>query len=143
MMDSRYIIKPIELVRDRRLTSRERDYLCLIASLENCGQCNASNQYFADYFGVERPTAVEFISKLKKKGFISTEEIKSGGKTIKTKLRKFGALIGDNVETGCNSVLNPGVVLSKGCMVYPCVAVKKGIYPSKSLIRSTGISRLR
>lgn len=81
------------------------------------------------------------ISNLK----ITGDEISlnAAGKTINTGLRKFGALIGDNVETGCNSVLNPGVVLGKRCLIYPCVSVRKGIYPDKSLVRLTGVSKLR
>ncbi len=63
--------------------------------------------------------------------------IHEGGK-INTGLRKFGAIIGDNVETGCNSVLNPGVILGRNCLVYPCCALKKDIYPKKSLIKTDG-----
>jgi len=69
--------------------------------------------------------------------------IKHDGKNYKTGLRKFGALIGGHVETGCNSVLNPGVILGKGSMVYPCVAVRKGYYPPKSLIKGNSVEKLR
>ena len=41
------------------------------------------------------------------------------GKVIDTGLRKFGALIGDNAEVGCNAVLNPGSVLGRDALVYP------------------------
>ncbi len=54
---------------------------------------------------------------------------------IHTGLRKMGAIIGDRVETGCNSVLNPGVLLAPECMVYPAVAVRKKYYKAKSRIR--------
>ena len=77
-----YLYKPAEIIRDKRLSPIEQDYLCLIAGLEKAGGCRASNQYFADYFGVKRHTAVEVISRLKAKGFIDTFETKSGGKTI-------------------------------------------------------------
>ncbi|HEX9047747.1 MAG TPA: UDP-N-acetylglucosamine diphosphorylase [Verrucomicrobiae bacterium] len=43
------------------------------------------------------------------------------GKPIDTGLRKFGALIGDGAEVGCNSVLNPGSILGRGAIVYPSV----------------------
>lgn len=56
-------------------------------------------------------------------------------KSIPTGLRKMGALIGDRTETGCNSVLNPGVLLGKGCMVYPAIAVRKAYYPPKTWIK--------
>jgi UDP-N-acetylglucosamine diphosphorylase / glucose-1-phosphate thymidylyltransferase / UDP-N-acetylgalactosamine diphosphorylase / glucosamine-1-phosphate N-acetyltransferase / galactosamine-1-phosphate N-acetyltransferase len=76
---------------------------------------------------------------------ITGDEIsmKYSGGEVSTGLRKFGALIGDHVETGCNSVLNPGVILGKGSMVYPLVAVKKGIYPAKSLIKKDSIGNVR
>jgi NDP-sugar pyrophosphorylase family protein len=41
------------------------------------------------------------------------------GKAIDTGLRKFGALIGDGTEVGCNAVLNPGTILGRGSVVYP------------------------
>lgn len=62
-------------------------------------------------------------------------KIKIDGGMVDTGLRKFGAIIGDSCQTGCNAVLNPGVILSKQSLVYPCVSVKKGLYKSKSLIR--------
>ena len=43
------------------------------------------------------------------------------GKPLDTGLRKFGALIGDGAEVGCNSVLNPGSVLGRGAIIYPGV----------------------
>jgi UDP-N-acetylglucosamine diphosphorylase / glucose-1-phosphate thymidylyltransferase / UDP-N-acetylgalactosamine diphosphorylase / glucosamine-1-phosphate N-acetyltransferase / galactosamine-1-phosphate N-acetyltransferase len=45
--------------------------------------------------------------------------VKHGDKKIDSGLRKFGAIIGDHCEIGCNSVLNPGSVLGKKCMLYP------------------------
>jgi UDP-N-acetylglucosamine diphosphorylase / glucose-1-phosphate thymidylyltransferase / UDP-N-acetylgalactosamine diphosphorylase / glucosamine-1-phosphate N-acetyltransferase / galactosamine-1-phosphate N-acetyltransferase len=54
---------------------------------------------------------------------------------IRTGLRKMGAILGDGTETGCNSVLNPGVLLAKKCLVYPAVAVRKMYYKEGSVIR--------
>ncbi len=54
---------------------------------------------------------------------------------ISTGLRKMGAIIGDYCETGCNSVLNPGVLLAPKCMVYPAIAVRKKYYSPKTVIR--------
>jgi UDP-N-acetylglucosamine diphosphorylase / glucose-1-phosphate thymidylyltransferase / UDP-N-acetylgalactosamine diphosphorylase / glucosamine-1-phosphate N-acetyltransferase / galactosamine-1-phosphate N-acetyltransferase len=45
--------------------------------------------------------------------------VEAGGKTIDTGLRKFGAMIGDFAEVGCNAVLNPGTVLGRRALVYP------------------------
>lgn len=57
------------------------------------------------------------------------------GQNVPTGLRKMGAIVGDGSETGCNSVLNPGVLLGMGCMVYPATAVKNKYYSEKSIIR--------
>jgi UDP-N-acetylglucosamine diphosphorylase / glucose-1-phosphate thymidylyltransferase / UDP-N-acetylgalactosamine diphosphorylase / glucosamine-1-phosphate N-acetyltransferase / galactosamine-1-phosphate N-acetyltransferase len=54
---------------------------------------------------------------------------------VRTGLRKMGAIIGDGCETGCNSVLNPGVLLGKGCLVYPAIGVRKGYYKPRSIIK--------
>lgn len=51
-----------------------------------------------------------------------------------TGLRKLGAILGDNTETGCNSVTSPGTLLGKGSLVYPCVNVPGGFYPKRSII---------
>jgi len=48
---------------------------------------------------------------------------------VETGLRKFGAVLGDRVETGCNSVTNPGTLLAPGCRVFPAVSVRPGYYP--------------
>ena len=45
--------------------------------------------------------------------------VQNGNDKIDTGLRKFGALIGDHTEIGCNCVLNPGSILGRNCVVYP------------------------
>ncbi|MCB0307726.1 MAG: hypothetical protein KDD48_00020 [Bdellovibrionales bacterium] len=62
--------------------------------------------------------------------------LRLGNDLIKTGLRKMGAIIGDRVETGCNSVLNPGVLLASHCMVYPAIGVKKNYYAHKTIIKT-------
>ena len=57
------------------------------------------------------------------------------GKKIKTGLSKFGAIIGDYCETGCNAVTNPAVMLSPECRVLPNTTVPSGYYPAKSVIK--------
>ena len=54
---------------------------------------------------------------------------------VKTGLRKFGAILGDHVQTGCNSVTNPGTLLGKKSMVIPNATVPSGYHPESSLIR--------
>jgi UDP-N-acetylglucosamine diphosphorylase / glucose-1-phosphate thymidylyltransferase / UDP-N-acetylgalactosamine diphosphorylase / glucosamine-1-phosphate N-acetyltransferase / galactosamine-1-phosphate N-acetyltransferase len=56
------------------------------------------------------------------------------GKKIKTGLQKMGAIIGDNVQIGCNTVLSPGTLIAKDCVVYPCLSIR-GSYQKNSQIR--------
>lgn len=56
---------------------------------------------------------------------------------IPTGLKKFGAMLGDYVEIGCNSVLNPGTVIGKNTTVYPLSCVR-GAVPSDSIYKSGG-----
>ncbi|SFA69720.1 transferase hexapeptide (six repeat-containing protein) [Acetitomaculum ruminis DSM 5522] len=50
--------------------------------------------------------------------------VKNGNTVLETGLKKFGAILGNNVEIGCNSVLNPGSVIGKGSRVYPLSMVR-------------------
>jgi DNA-binding MarR family transcriptional regulator len=86
MANDVYLIKPRAVCQDQRMTPTEKDYLCLIASLEKAGGCTASNQYFADFFGVSRQRASEIIVSLVKKKIITKTEDKQGEKTIKRTL---------------------------------------------------------
>ncbi|MBQ0071962.1 MAG: hypothetical protein KBS81_08970, partial [Spirochaetales bacterium] len=56
---------------------------------------------------------------------------KRNGKEYVTGLRKIGAFLGDNVEVGCNSVLNPGTVIGRHSNVYPLSSVR-GVVPAAS-----------
>ncbi|MCR5431433.1 MAG: UDP-N-acetylglucosamine pyrophosphorylase [Lachnospiraceae bacterium] len=60
------------------------------------------------------------------------------GNKIETGLKKFGAMLGDNVEVGCNSVLNPGTVIGKGSNVYP-LSMVRGFVPSNSIYKTGGV----
>ncbi|MGB1567681.1 MAG: hypothetical protein ACPHBQ_04305, partial [Candidatus Poseidoniaceae archaeon] len=51
-----------------------------------------------------------------------------------TGLRKFGAILGDNAQIGCNAVTNPGTVLGKSCMVHPNTTVG-GYHADDSVVR--------
>lgn len=66
-----------------------------------------------------------------------TVQVRAGGATYDTGLRKFGALVGDGVEIGCNSVTSPGTILGRGCLVYPNTTVK-GYIPPRRVVRSVG-----
>lgn len=60
-----------------------------------------------------------------------------GEEIIATGLKKFGAMLGDFVEVGCNSVLNPGTVIGKNTNVYPLSCVR-GVVPADSIYKSGG-----
>jgi UDP-N-acetylglucosamine diphosphorylase / glucose-1-phosphate thymidylyltransferase / UDP-N-acetylgalactosamine diphosphorylase / glucosamine-1-phosphate N-acetyltransferase / galactosamine-1-phosphate N-acetyltransferase len=62
-------------------------------------------------------------------------KIKGTDQIYDTGLRKFGAVLGDGTETGCNSVTSPGTLLSPRCLVAPNVTVGGGFYTPKSIIR--------
>jgi NDP-sugar pyrophosphorylase family protein len=63
--------------------------------------------------------------------------IKAGQTKIETGLKKVGAMIGDHVEIGCNSVLNPGTVIGRNTTVYPLSCVR-GAVPQNSIYKSEG-----
>ncbi len=58
-----------------------------------------------------------------------------GGEVIHTGLRKFGAVLGDGCKTGCNTVLNPGVLMGRGCITYPNASLRGGFYPEGTLVK--------
>ena len=64
-------------------------------------------------------------------------EIKINGKKIATVRKKVGAFLGDEVEVGCNSVLNPGTVIGKESRIYPLSNVR-GYVPKGSIYKSSG-----
>ncbi len=64
--------------------------------------------------------------------------IKSGDKQIETGIKKIGAILGDNVEVGCNSVLNPGTIIGRYSNIYPTSCVR-GVVPESSIWKTGGI----
>lgn len=59
------------------------------------------------------------------------------GVQIATGLKKFGAMLGDHVEVGCNSVLNPGTVIGRNTNIYPTSCVR-GVVPENSIYKKSG-----
>ena len=57
-----------------------------------------------------------------------------GEEEIATGLKKFGAMLGDEVEVGCNSVLNPGTVIGKCSNIYP-LSMVRGVVPADSIYK--------
>lgn len=64
--------------------------------------------------------------------------VKSKGGVYQTGLKKMGAMLGDFVEVGCNSVLNPGTVIGRNAIVYPTSSVR-GVVPSDSILKAGGV----
>ena len=61
--------------------------------------------------------------------------VKLADRTVKTGLRKFGAVLGDKAEVGCNAVLNPGTLLGPRALVMPCMAFG-GVLPPAHIARA-------
>ncbi len=61
--------------------------------------------------------------------------VKCGDERIETGRKKFGAVLGDNVEVGCNSVLNPGTVIGRRSIIYP-VSCVRGVIPQDSIYKN-------
>lgn len=64
--------------------------------------------------------------------------LNTGDKRIETGLKKFGAMLGDYAEVGCNSVLNPGTIIGRKTNIYPLSCVR-GVIPSESIYKTGGI----
>ena len=62
---------------------------------------------------------------------------KDGDERIDTGLKKFGAMLGEYVEVGCNSVLNPGTIIGRHSNVYPTSCVR-GTVPENSIWKNDG-----
>lgn len=64
-----------------------------------------------------------------------TIHIPINGITVDTGLTKFGAIIGDDSQTGCNSVTNPGTIIGKRVLIYANTSVAKGYYPDNRIVK--------
>jgi NDP-sugar pyrophosphorylase family protein len=64
--------------------------------------------------------------------------VKSGKDRWETGRKKFGAMLGDHVEVGCNSVLNPGTVIGRNSNIYP-VSCVRGVVPANSIFKTGGV----
>lgn len=63
--------------------------------------------------------------------------VHAGDLNIETGLKKFGAILGDHVEVGCNSVLNPGTVIGRNSNIYP-LSMVRGYIPEASIYKKAG-----
>ena len=71
------------------------------------------------------------------KGDRSPVSLRIGQEILPTGLKKFGALLGDFVEIGCNSVLNPGSIVGRNSQVYP-LSLVRGFVPADSILKQNG-----
>ena len=63
--------------------------------------------------------------------------VHNGTEQLKTGIKKFGAMLGDHVEVGCNAVMNPGTVIGRNSNVYPTSCVR-GVVPADSIYKNSG-----
>ena len=64
--------------------------------------------------------------------------VHNGSESIETGIKKFGAMLGDYVEVGCNAVCNPGTVIGRHSNVYPTSCVR-GVVPANSIWKDSGV----
>ncbi|MGD2049093.1 MAG: glucose-1-phosphate thymidylyltransferase [Chloroflexota bacterium] len=64
-----------------------------------------------------------------------TIKLEVDGVELDTNLAKLGAILGDDVQTGCNAVLNPGCLIGKNSLVYANLSLRKGYYPPNSIFK--------
>ncbi|MDD3653581.1 MAG: UDP-N-acetylglucosamine pyrophosphorylase [Desulfotomaculaceae bacterium] len=63
--------------------------------------------------------------------------VRINNETAKTGMKKVGAMLGDHVEVGCNSVLNPGTIIGRNSMIYP-LSLVRGYVPEDSIFKQGG-----
>lgn len=63
-----------------------------------------------------------------------TVRVTVDGRTHDTGLRKFGAIVGDGCDVGCGTVLNPGTILGKRCLLYPLLSFR-GVLPADRIVK--------
>ena len=93
---------------------------------------------YEDIFALAKaiPTdEIDFVKALRSEEVLSF--VKSEDENIETGLKKFGAMLGDYVEVGCNSVLNPGTVIGRNTNVYP-LSMVRGVIPADSVYKKKG-----
>ena len=104
--------------------------------LFNCVQAPHYNYIGDSILGYTSHTGAGVItSNLKSDKSLVTVTV--GCDKFDTKRKKFGAIVGDNTEVGCNSVLNPGTVLGRNTNVYP-LSMVRGYVPENSIYKKHG-----
>jgi NDP-sugar pyrophosphorylase family protein len=73
--------------------------------------------------------------------FGATVTVEIDGKPFDTGLRKFGALLGDGCEIGCNAVLSPGSIIGRNSIIYPNVSWR-GILPERMIVKNKAVQEV-
>jgi NDP-sugar pyrophosphorylase family protein len=73
--------------------------------------------------------------------FAGTVTVEIDGKPFDTGLRKFGALLGDGCEIGCNAVLSPGSIIGRNSIIYPNVSWR-GILPERMIVKNKAVQEV-
>jgi NDP-sugar pyrophosphorylase family protein len=73
--------------------------------------------------------------------FGATVAVEIDGVPFDTGLRKFGALLGDGCEIGCNAVLSPGSIIGRGSLIYPNVSWR-GILPERMIVKNKAVQEI-
>lgn len=95
-----YILKPLAITQDKRLSFAEQDYLCVLWQLSRDRACTASNRWLADYFQVERARVSEIINSLKRKKIISVDIKRDGKRFVERTIKVIDKGVKESF-TGC------------------------------------------
>ncbi|UCG24847.1 MAG: glucose-1-phosphate thymidylyltransferase [Chloroflexota bacterium] len=113
-------------------------------SLLLAGACAPHFNYVGDSI-LGRNTNIGAGTKLSNLTLVSEKDASTGqrptiklvidGQEYDTRLAKFGAVLGDKAQTGCNVVLNPGCIVGRNSLIYANTSLRKGYYPPDTVIK--------
>ena len=119
---------------DSRVLSAQKERIAELSARK--GEC-----YRGAYRYLEAALALDRRSRELMHRYVKSDKlpvvIKNGDEKIETGRKKVGAMLGDFVEVGCNSVLNPGTVIGRNSNVYPTSCVR-GVIPENSIYKDQG-----
>jgi len=115
---------------------------CVVGNSTELKNCLLFNQAVAPHFNYVGDSILGYKAHLGAgvilsnfKSLPGNVQVERDGKPVDTGLRKFGALIGDGAEIGCNAVLNPGSILGRGSVIYPGVNWR-GVLPAERIVKN-------
>lgn len=115
---------------------------CVIGNACEFKNCLIFNNCQVPHFAYVGDSILGFKAHLGAGVVISNVKLVPGNVTVEkdgipfdTGLRKFGALIGDKTDVGCNATLNPGTIIGRSCVIYPLVSWR-GILPSNMIVKN-------